>query len=272
MYRCIIVNVTMVRITLFKKKPEIVAGLLLAFLLFQISSALADDLRVAVASNFLLPVKELSRKFEKSTANKVGVISASTGKLYAQIKQGAPFDVLLAADSLRPELLEKEGIGVPGSRFTYAVGRLALWSADTKLFLKNDLQVLNQKNFRYLAIANPKTAPYGKAAEQVLRKKGFWNQLQTRLVRGENISQTFQFLVTGNADIGFIALSQSMRNQGQLKGYSWTVPSDWHDPIRQQAILLKRAKTNKVAKEFLNFIKSNRVQKIIESYGYSLER
>jgi len=262
----------MARMTLFKKNPGRVAGLLLAFLLFPVPGAWADEVRVAVASNFLLPVKELSREFEKTTANKVVVISASTGKLYAQIKQGAPYDVLLAADSLRPELLEKEGIGVPGSRFTYAVGRLALWSADTTLFLKNDLQVLNQNNFRYLAIANPKTAPYGKAAEQVLRKKGFWDQLQTRLVRGENISQTFQFLVTGNADIGFIALSQLRRNQGQLNGYSWTVPSEWHDPIRQQAILLKRAKTNKAAREFLNFIKSNRVQKIIESYGYSLEQ
>jgi molybdate transport system substrate-binding protein len=261
----------MVRMTLFEKNPGIVAGLFLTFFLFQASGALADELRVAVASNFLLPVKELSREFKKSTGNKVVVISASTGKLYAQIKQGAPFDVLLAADSLRPELLEKEGIGVSGSRFTYAVGRLALWSADTTLFLKNDLQVLNQNNFRYVAIANPKTAPYGKAAEQVLRKKGFWDQLQTRLVRGENISQTFQFLVTGNADIGFIALSQLRRNQGQLKGYSWTVPAEWHDPIRQQALLLKRAKTNKAAKDFLNFLKSKRVQKIIESYGYSLE-
>jgi molybdate transport system substrate-binding protein len=261
----------MARMTLFEKKPGIVAGLFLTVFLFQVPDALADELRVAVASNFLLPVKELSREFEKNTANKVVVISASTGKLYAQIKQGAPFDVLLAADSLRPELLEKEGIGIPGSRFTYAIGRLALWSADTTLFLKNDLQVLNQKNFRYLAIANPKTAPYGKAAEQVLRKKGFWDQIQTRLVRGENISQTFQFLVTGNADIGFIALSQLKRNQGKLKGYSWTVPAEWHDPIRQQALLLKRAKTNNAAKEFLNFIKSKRVQKIIESYGYSLE-
>jgi molybdate transport system substrate-binding protein len=261
----------MARMTLFRKTSGIVAGLFLTFFLFQVPGALADELRVAVASNFLLPVKELSREFEKSTRYKIVVISASTGKLYAQIKQGAPFDVLLAADSLRPELLEKDGIGVPGSRFTYAVGRLALWSADTTLFMRNDLQVLNQKNFRYLAIANPKTAPYGKAAEQVLRKKGFWNQLQTRLVRGENISQTFQFLVTGNADIGFIALSQLRRKQGQLKGYSWTVPTEWHDPIRQQAILLKRAKTNKTAKEFLKFLKSKRVQKLIESYGYFLE-
>ena len=174
----------------FKRKSGLVGGVLLAFFLLHISDALAKELRIAVASNFLLPLKELSRKFKESTGHKVVVISGSTGKLYAQIKQGAPFDILLAADSLRPELLEKAGIGVPGSRFTYAVGRLALWSADSTLPLKNDLQVLNHKNFRYLAIANPKTAPYGKAAEQVLRKKGFWEQIQNRLVRGENISQT----------------------------------------------------------------------------------
>jgi len=257
--------------SIFKKKSGIVSRLLLAFLLFTSPGVWADELRVAVASNFLLPIKELSREFEKNTENKIVVISASTGKLYAQIKQGAPFDILLAADSLRPELLEKEGIGISGSRFTYALGGLVLWSSDTKLFLRNDLKVLNQKKIRYLAIANPKTAPYGKAAEQVLRKKGFWDQLQAKLVRGENISQTFQFLVTGNADIGFIALSQLRKNQKELKGYSWTIPSEWHDPIRQQAILLKRAKRNKTALEFLNFIKSNRVQKIIESYGYSIE-
>ena len=253
----------------FKKKPELVVSVLLAFFLLHVSDALAKELRIAVASNFLLPLKALSKNFKESTGHKVVVISGSTGKLYAQIKQGAPFDILLAADSIRPELLEKEGIGVPGSRFTYAVGRLVLWSKDSKLPLKNDLQVLNHKNFRYLAIANPKTAPYGKAAEQVLRKKGFWEQIQNRLVRGENISQTFQFVMTGNADIGFIALSQLRKNQGL--GFSWIVPQEWHDPIQQQCILLKRAKTNKAAQQFLNFIKSNRIQKQIESYGYSLK-
>ena len=253
----------------FKTKSGLIGGLLLAFFLLHVSDALAKELRIAVASNFLLPLKELSRKFKESTGHKVVVISGSTGKLYAQIKQGAPFDILMAADSLRPELLEKEGIGVPGSRFTYAVGRLALWSADSTLPLENDLQVLNHKNFRYLAIANPKTAPYGKAAEQVLRKKGFWKQIQNRLVRGENISQTFQFVMTGNADIGFIALSQLRKNQGL--GFSWIIPQEWHDPIRQQGILLKRAKTNKAAWNFLNFIKSNQVQNQIESYGYSLK-
>ena len=253
----------------FKKKSELVGGVLLAFFLFHVSDALAKELRIAVASNFLLPLKALSKNFKESTGHKVVVISGSTGKLYAQIKQGAPFDILLAADSIRPELLEKEGIGLPGSRFTYAVGRLVLWSKDSKLPLKNDLQVLNHKNFRSLAIATPKTAPYGKAAEQVLRKKGFWEKIQNRLVRGENISQTFQFVMTGNADIGFIALSQLMKNQGL--GFFWIVPKEWHDPIQQQGILLKRAKTNKAARQFLNFIKSNRIQKQIESYGYSLK-
>ena len=252
-----------------KTKSGLIGGVLLAFFLLHVSDALAKELRIAVASNFLLPLKALSKNFKESTGHKVVVISGSTGKLYAQIKQGAPFDILLAADSIRPELLEKEGIGVPGSRFTYAVGRLVLWSKDSKLPLKNDLQVLNHKNFRYLAIANPKTAPYGKAAEQVLRKKGFWEQIQNRLVRGENISQTFQFVMTGNADIGFIALSQLRKNQGL--GFSWIVPQEWHDPIQQQCILLKRAKTNKAAQQFLNFIKSNRIQKQIESYGYSLK-
>ena len=253
----------------FKNKPGLVGSVLLAFFLLHVSDALAKELRIAVASNFLLPLKALSKNFKESTGHKVVVISGSTGKLYAQIKQGAPFDILLAADSIRPELLEKEGIGVPGSRFTYAVGRLVLWSKDSKLPLKNDLQVLNHKNFRYLAIANPKTAPYGKAAEQVLRKKGFWEKIQNRLVRGENISQTFQFVMTGNADIGFIALSQLMKNQGL--GFFWIVPKEWHDPIQQQGILLKRAKTNKAARQFLNFIKSNRIKKQIESYGYSLK-
>ena len=253
----------------FKKKSELVGGVLLAFFLFHVSDALAKELRIAVASNFLLPLKALSKNLKESNGYKEVVISGSTGKLYAQIKQGAPFDILLAADSIRPELLEKEGIGLPGSRFTYAVGRLVLWSKNSKLPLKNDLQVLNHKNFRYLASANPKTAPYGKAAEQVLRKKGFWEQIQNRLVRGENISQTFQFVMTGNADLGFIALSQLRKNQGL--GFSWIVPQEWHDPIQQQGILLKRARTNKAARQFLNFIKSNRIQKQIQSYGYSLK-
>jgi len=257
--------------TEFEKKPRRIGSILLGFFLLNISFAQADELRIAVASNFLLPLKELTREFRNSTGEKVVLISGSTGKLYAQIKHGAPFDILLAADSVRPKLLEKEGLGIAGTRFTYALGRLVLWSANSKFPFRNDLQVLGQKNFRYLAIANPKTAPYGKAAEQVLRKKGLWKKVQNRLVRGENISQTFQFVMTGNADMGFIAFSQFGRDQKQRTGYSWTIPEEWHGPIRQQALLLKRAKTNKSALDFLNFLQSKRIKKLIESYGYSLE-
>ena len=254
-----------------RKNSGMIGNILLGFFLMNISCAKASELRIAVASNFILPFKELSREFQGFTGKKILLISGSTGKLFAQIIHGAPFDIFLAADSFRPKLLEKEGLGVPGTRFTYALGRLVLWSLNSKFLFKNDLQVLSQKNFRYLAIANPKTAPYGKAAEQVLRKKGLWKKIQNRLVRGENISQTFQFVITGNADMGFIAYSQFIRKQSQLRGYSLTIPKDWHNPIRQQAILLKRAKANKLAFDFISFLKNKRTKKIIESYGYSHE-
>jgi len=247
-------------------------GLVLPCFFLQVSVTFAGEVHVAIASNFIFPLKELSQEFENTTGDKVVMISGSTGKLYAQIHQGAPFEVFLAADSTRPELLEKEGIGVSGSRFTYAVGRLALWSADAKLVSAFGLQILDQKNFRYLAIANPKTAPYGKATEQVLRKTGYWEKIQSRLIRGENISQTLQFVVTGNAQIGFISLSQLNSSKGSLGGTFWLVPLSLHEPIQQQAILLKRAKSNHVAREFLKFIKSKKGQKIIKSYGYSVEQ
>ena len=253
------------------KNSGMIGNILLGFFLMNISCAQASELRIAVASNFILPLKELSREFQNSTGKKILLISGSTGKLFAQIIHGAPFDIFLAADSFRPKILEKEELGVPGTRFTYALGRLVLWSLNSKFLFKNDFQVLSQKNFRYLAIANPKTAPYGKAAEQVLRKKGLWKKIQSRLVRGENISQTFQFVITGNADMGFIAFSQFVRKQSQLRGYSLIIPEDWHNPIRQQAILLKRAKANKLALDFINFLKNKRTKKIIESYGYSHE-
>ena len=247
---------------------DLIYGLVSVFFLIQAPIALAEQIRVAVASNFIFPIKELSKEFENTTGNKVLVISGSTGKLYTQIHQGAPFEVFLAADSNRPELLEKEGIGVPGSRFTYAVGRLVMWSADPKFATKFGLHVLGQKFLRYLAIANPKTAPYGKATEQVLRKKGYWEKIQSRLVRGENISQTLQFVVTGNAQIGFISLSQLSGSRGLLGGTSWLVPLSLHEPIQQQAILLKRANSNHVAREFLKLLKSKKGQKIIKNYGY----
>jgi len=149
---------------------------------------------------------------------------------------------------------------------------LVMWSADPKFITTFGLQVLDQKNFRYLAIANPKTAPYGKATEQVLRKKGYWEKIQSRLVRGENISQTLQFVVTGNAQIGFISLSQLSSSRELLGGTSWLVPLSLHEPIQQQAILLKRANSSQVAREFLKFLKSKKGQKIIKNYGYYVEQ
>ena len=247
-------------------------GLVFACFIFQGKISSAHELHVAVASNFIFPIKELSREFENTTGNKVAVISGSTGKLYAQIYQGAPFDVFLAADATRPELLEKEGIGVPGSRFTYAVGRLVLWSAKSELPSKLGLQVLGQNDFRYMAIANPKTAPYGKAAEQVLRKTGYWEKIQSRLVRGENISQTLQFLITGNAQIGFISLSQLNSKRGPRGGTSWLVPPNLYEPIEQQVILLQHANSSHVAQEFLKFLKSKKSQRIIKNYGYDVEQ
>ena len=254
-----------------RKNSGVIGNILFGFFLMSLSCAQASELRIAVASNFILPFKELSKEFQDSTGKKILLISGSTGKLFAQIIHGAPFDIFLAADSFRPKRLEKEGLGVPGTRFTYALGRLVLWSLNSKFHFKNDLKVLSQKNFRYLAIANPKTAPYGKAAEQVLRKKGLWKKIQNRLVRGENISQTFQFVMTGNADMGFIAFSQFGRKQRKLRGFYSTIPEEWHNPIRQQAILLKRAKANKLALDFIKFLQKKRTRKVIESYGYSHE-
>ena len=253
------------------KNSGMIGNILLCFLIMNISYAQASELRIAVASNFILPIKELSKEFQNSNGKKILLIPGSTGKLFAQIIHGAPFDIFLAADSFRPKILEKKGLGVPGTRFTYALGRLVLWSLNSKIHNKNDLQVLSQKNFRYLAIANPKTAPYGKAAEQVLRKKGLLKKIKNRLVRGENISQTFQFVMTGNADMGFIAFSQFGRKKRNLKGYFLTIPEDWHDPIRQQVILLKRAEANKSAFDFLKFLQNKRTKILIESYGYSIE-
>jgi molybdate transport system substrate-binding protein len=223
---------------------------------------------VAVASNFLNPLKEIAARFKQDTGNRVVLISGSTGKLYAQAKHGAPFDVLLAADSKRPVLLEREGVGVIGSRFTYAVGNLVLWSLKRgKVHGKESLEHLNEGK---LAIANPKTAPYGRAAQQTLEQLGQWKKLQPNLVRGENIAQTLQFVATENAKLGFVAKSQLTDPRFKLKGSSWEVPADMHEPILQQAILLKSGTDNSYAKQFLKYMNSPAAKKIIRNYGYHL--
>ncbi len=226
----------------------------------------SEKVHVAVASNFLNPLKEIAQHFKQDTGNTLILISGSTGKLYAQARHGAPFDILLAADENRPALLEREGVGVKGTRFTYAVGALVLWSLDPDKVQGEES--LTQMDKGKLAIANPKTAPYGRAAKQTLERLGLWQKLRPFLVRGENIAQTLQFVATGNAALGFIAKSQVEDPRFKLKGSRWEIPADHHEPVLQQAILLKPGLSNSSAKQFLKFLKGQVSKKIIQSYGY----
>ena len=226
----------------------------------------AEKVHVAVASNFLNPLKEIAKRYKQDTGNTLILISASTGKLYAQARHGAPFDILLAADAKRPALLEQEGVGVMGTRFTYAVGALVLWSSDAEKV--RGVESLKQMDKGKLAIANPKIAPYGKAAQQTLEQLGIWQKLRPFLVRGENISQTLQFVATGNAGLGFVAKSQVKDPRFKFKGSRWEVPSSLYDPVSQQAILLKPGHANSAAKQFLQYLRGPAAKKIMLSYGY----
>lgn len=239
--------------------------MILAFLLCT-GWASAGVIRVAVASNFSDAIREITEAFEETTEHEVVLIFGSTGKHYAQIKNGAPYEAFFAADVRRPKLLEAEGIAQPGSRFTYAIGRVVLWSPDPGLVDAKG-EVLDQSAFRYLAIANPKLAPYGKAAEQIMRARGLWDGLQGRMVRGENIGQTFQFVHSGNAELGFVALSQIRKPGTETKGSHWLPPQSLYDQVDQQAVLLK---DNDLARAFLAFARSDQAHTIIRSYGYGV--
>jgi molybdate transport system substrate-binding protein len=230
----------------------------------------AEQLTVAVASNFQQPAQALGEKFEASSGQPVRVTTASTGKLYAQIANGAPFDVLLAADTARPLLLEESGLGVKGTRFTYAVGRLVLWSGDPAMSGANCEQALANLGKRRLAIANPLTAPYGEAAKEYLEVAGLWQAVQPQLVYGENIAQTLHFVVTGGASFGLIAHSQAIDKRLPEAACSRLIPQEMHAPLEQQAILLSRAEKNKTAVEFLAFVAGMVGRQAIEEYGYSV--
>ena len=235
------------------------------------SFALAGETRVAVATNFLSAFKVIAERFEDETRHQILVSSGSSGKLYVQIQNGAPFDLFFSADAQRPELLEQEGLAVSGSRFTYAVGRLTLWSIDPLLISGDGQAVLRQGKFQFLAIANPKTAPYGQAAVQTLKALKLWDHLEGRLVRGENIGQTFQFVFTENAQLGFVALSQVLDPKLKNVGARWDVPTHLYAPLTQQAVFLKRGRENSVAKSFMDFMKGKTARDIIEGFGYGTE-
>jgi len=234
-------------------------------------SASAEEVRIAVATNFLATLKEIVRNFSRDTGHTAVISSGSSGKLYAQIKHGAPFDVFFSADVQRPHLLEKEGLATQGSRFVYAVGRLTLWSPDADMINGNGKEVLSNSGFRRLAIANPKTAPYGAAAQSALQALGLWNQMKGRLVQGENVGQTLQFVFSRNAQFGFVSLSQVLDSKINGSGSRWDVPADLHDPLHQEAVLLAKGQGNEAALGFLEYVKSQRAREIIERFGYRLE-
>ncbi len=237
--------------------------------LLGVSLAQTAELKLAVASNFVQPAKDIAAEFEKVSGHTVSITPGATGKFYAQIVNGAPFDVLLAADDEIPAKLEKEARAVTGTRFTYAIGRLVLWSPKAD-FVDDGGQVLKSGKFAYLAMANPKVAPYGLAAVQAMQKMGVLSALEPKVVQGENIAQTYQFVVTGNAQLGFVALSQVFQN-GKLKsGSGWIVPENLYDAIRQDAILLNAGKASPAAAALLEYLKSEKAKKIIASYGYQL--
>jgi len=227
----------------------------------------AAEVAVAVAANFTAPMQRLAVLFEQQTGHRVVASYGSTGKFAAQIQNGAPFEVFLAADDETPERLERAGDGVGGSRFTYAVGRLVLWSRQAGLVGTNG-EVLRGDGFDRLAIADPRLAPYGAAAVQTLRSLGLYERLQSRLVTGENITQAHQFVATGNASLGFVALSQVYVDGRIGSGSAWVVPARLHQPIVQQALLLQKGRDNPAAAALLRFLRSEPVLALIRSFGY----
>ncbi|OLF53386.1 molybdate ABC transporter substrate-binding protein [Pseudomonas chlororaphis] len=246
--------------------PTCLAALLAVFAL---GSAQAAEVQVAVAANFTAPIQAIAADFEKDTGHKLVAAYGATGQFYTQIKNGAPFEVFLAADDSTPEKLDSEGDTVKGSRFTYAIGTLALWSAKDG-YVDGKGQVLKDNQYQHLSIANPKAAPYGLAATQVLAKLGLTEQVKAKIVEGQNITQAYQFVSTGNAELGFVALSQIYKDGKVSSGSAWIVPADMHDPIKQDAVILNKGKDNPAAKALVDYLKGPKAAAIIKSYGYQL--
>jgi molybdate transport system substrate-binding protein len=232
-------------------------------------SALADEVQVAVAANFTAPIQAIARDFEKDTGHKLVASFGATGQFYTQIKNGAPFEVFLAADDTTPAKLESENETVKGSRFTYAVGTLALWSAKEG-YVDDKGQVLKGNQYQHLSIANPKAAPYGLAATQTLDKLGLTDATKARIVEGQSIAQAYQFVQTGNAELGFVALSQVFKDGKLTSGSAWIVPADLHEPIKQDAVILNKGKNNPAAKALMEYLKGPKAAAVIKSYGYEL--
>jgi molybdate transport system substrate-binding protein len=233
------------------------------------SSVNAGEVNAAVAANFTAPAQQIAELFQKETGHTVKLSFGSSGKFYSQIKEGAPFDVFLAADEKNPKLLEEEGLAVKDTRFVYALGKLVLWSA-TPGFVDDKGAVLSKGSYNKIAYADPKLAPYGVAAQETLQKLNLWDKVQGKLVSGESITQTYQFAATGNADLAFIALSQVTKDGKVSEGSWWIVPADMYNPIKQSAVQLSTAKDPAAAKAFMTFLKSEKALAIIRGFGYGL--
>lgn len=237
--------------------------------LIMIASANAAEVIVAVAANFTAPMQKIAPLFEKDTGHKAILSFGSTGAFYAQIKNGGPFQVFLSADDETPLKLEREGYAVGGTRFTYATGKLVLWSKQQG-FVDEKAEVLRSNNFQKIAIANPKLAPYGAAAIETINKLGLMQALQPKFVQGENIAQTFQFVNTENAQLGFVALSQVFSDGKITQGSGWIVPNNLHNPIQQDAVVLTAGQNNPAVSALIQYIKSDKAKVIIKSFGYDL--
>lgn len=241
---------------------------------FNMGEAQADEITLAVASNFAVPVKKIITDFEQSTPHKVRLILGSSGKLFAQIIHGAPYDIFLSADQTKPARLETDGRAI--ERFTYAIGGLALWSSQANYILAG-ADILKAGKFRKIALANPKLAPYGVAARDTLQALDLYEALSKKFITGENIAQTYHFISSGNAELGFIALSQ-LRSMAQLQsitannGSFWIIPEELYTPIAQDAVLLKKAAHNPAALAFMAYLRSEGAKNILLRYGYKIPK
>lgn len=239
-------------------------------LAFAVTATNAATTLVAVAANFTKPMTDIAVAFEKSTGHTAQLAFGATGKFAAQIENGAPFEVLLAADDTTPKKLQQADLALANTGFTYAIGKLVLWSAAAN-YVDAQGQILQKGGFKHLALADPKLAPYGEAAVEFLKKQKLFDKWQPLFVQGENIAQTYQFISTGNAELGFVALSQVIDDKGKIvSGSMWLVPENLYTPIRQNAILLKKGENNPAAVALLKFLKSEPALAIIKKYGYGL--
>ena len=230
------------------------------------TSANAGQTNIAVAANFTDAAKEIAAAFKQKTGHDAVLSFGSSGQFYTQITQAAPFQIMLSADEERPQKLIKDGLGVPGSEFTYAIGKLVLWSKNPNLV--KDEATLKSGTFAKLSICNPVAAPYGAAAVETMKSLKLYDALQPKFVEGANITQAFQFVATGNAEIGFVALSQL---RGNIGGSRWLVPQNLYKPIKQDAVLLKKGADNAAAVAFMAFLKGPEARAIIEKYGYAFD-